>query len=57
MKALDVNSSLSARKELAIDLGYPGDVNDTAPMNIWLHKEMMAQLAANDGKLPPDMKR
>jgi hypothetical protein len=56
MKALDVDSSLSARKELAKDLKYPGDANDSAAMNIWLHKHMMAQLAANGGKLPPDMK-
>ncbi|ABE62620.1 conserved hypothetical protein [Nitrobacter hamburgensis X14] len=56
MKALDVDSSLSARKELAKDLKYPGDANDSAAMNIWLHKQMMAQLAANGGKLPPDMK-
>jgi hypothetical protein len=56
MKALDVDSSLSARKELAKDLHYPGDTNDSAAMNVWLHKQMMAQLAANGGKLPPDMK-
>jgi hypothetical protein len=56
MKALDVDSSLSARKELATDLKYPGDTNDSAAMNIWLHKQMMAQLAANGGKLPPDIK-
>ncbi|WP_412772814.1 DUF3597 domain-containing protein [Nitrobacter sp.] len=56
MKALDVDSSLSARKELAKDLKYPGDTNDSAAMNVWLHKQMMAQLAANGGKLPPDMK-
>ena len=56
MKALNVDSSLSARKELAKDLKYPGDTNDSAAMNIWLHKQMMAQLAANGGKLPPDMK-
>jgi hypothetical protein len=56
MKALDVDSSLSARKELAKDLKYPGDTDDSAAMNIWLHKQMMAQLAANGGKLPPDMK-
>lgn len=56
MKALDVDSSLSARKELAKDLKYPGDTSDSAAMNIWLHKQMMAQLAANGGKLPPDMK-
>jgi hypothetical protein len=57
MKALDVDSSLSARKELAKELKYSGDTNDSAAMNVWLHKQMMAQLAANGGKLPPDMKR
>jgi hypothetical protein len=56
MKALDIDSSLSARKELAKDLKYSGDTNDSAAMNIWLHKQMMVQLAANGGKLPPDMK-
>ncbi len=56
MKALDVDSSLDARKELAKDLKYSGDSNDSAAMNIWLHKQMMAQLAANGGKLPTDMK-
>ncbi|MBS0530243.1 MAG: DUF3597 domain-containing protein [Proteobacteria bacterium] len=56
MKALDIDSSLSARKELAKDLKYSGDTNDSATMNMWLHKQMMAQLAANGGKLPPDMK-
>ena len=55
MKALNVDSSLSARKELAKDLKYPGDTNDSAAMNIWLHKQMMAQLAANGGKLSPDL--
>jgi hypothetical protein len=56
MKALDVDSSLSARKELATELGYTGDSNDSATMNIWLHKQMMAKLAANGGKLPADVK-
>jgi hypothetical protein len=56
MKALDVDSSLGARKELAKDLKYSGDTNDSASMNIWLHKQMMDQLAANGGKLPPDIK-
>ncbi len=56
MKALDVNSSLTARKELAHELGYTGDTNDSATMNIWLHKQVMAKLAANGGKLPPDIK-
>jgi len=56
MKALDVDSSLGARKELAKELGYTGDTNDSASMNIWLHKQMMAKLAANGGKLPSDVK-
>jgi hypothetical protein len=56
MKALDVDSSLTARKELAHELGYTGDTNDSATMNIWLHKQMMAKLAANGGKLPADVK-
>ena len=56
MKALDIDSSLSARKELAKELGYTGDTNDSASMNIWLHKQVMTKLAANGGKLPPDIK-
>jgi Domain of unknown function (DUF3597) len=56
MKALDIDSSLPARKELAMELGYKGDTHDSATMNIWLHKEMMVKLAANGGKLPADMK-
>jgi hypothetical protein len=56
MKALNIDSSLPARKELAHELGYTGDTNDSASMNIWLHKQMMAKLAANGGKLPADIK-
>ncbi|WP_213741825.1 DUF3597 domain-containing protein [Bradyrhizobium sp. dw_411] len=56
MKALDIDSSLSARKELAHELGYTGDTNDSASMNIWLHKQVMSKLAANGGKLPADVK-
>jgi Domain of unknown function (DUF3597) len=56
MKALDIDSSLGARKELAKELGYAGDTNDSATMNIWLHKQVMAKLAANGGKLPADVK-
>jgi hypothetical protein len=56
MKALDIDSSLTARKDLAKELGYTGDMNDSASMNIWLHKQMMAKLAANGGKLPADIK-
>jgi hypothetical protein len=56
MKALDIDSSLAARKELAKELGYTGDSNDSASMNIWLHKQVMTGLAANGGKLPSDVK-
>ena len=56
MKALDIDSSLGARKELAKELGYTGDSNDSASMNIWLHKQVMTKLAANGGKLPPEIK-
>ncbi|QMW24314.1 DUF3597 domain-containing protein [Sandaracinobacteroides saxicola] len=45
MKLVDMDSSLAARKELADDLGYTGDKNDSASMNIWLHKQVMAKLA------------
>jgi len=56
MKALDIDSSLSARKELAKELGYTGDTSDSASMNIWLHKQVMTKFAANGGKLPDDLK-
>ncbi len=56
MKLLDLDSSLSARKELARELNYTGDMNDSAAMNIWLHKQVMVKLAANGGKVPADLK-
>lgn len=56
LKALDIDSSLSARKELAKELGYTGDTNGSATMNIWLHKQVIAKLAANGGKVPDDLK-
>ena len=56
MKALDIDSSFAARKELAKELGYTGDSSDSASMNIWLHKQVMTKLAANGGVLPPDIK-
>jgi len=56
MKALNLDSSLAARKELAKELHYTGDTNDSAKMNIWLHQQMMKNLAANGGKLPADIK-
>jgi len=56
MKALDLDSSLSARKQLAKELNYTGNTKDSAKMNVWLHKQIMIKLAANGGKLPPDIK-
>jgi hypothetical protein len=56
MKVLDLDSSLGARKELAKELGYTGDTNDSAKMNIWLHKQVMVKLAANGGKVPDELK-
>ena len=56
MKALDIDSSFTARKELAKELGYTGDSNDSASMNIWLHKQVMTKLAENGGKVPADLK-
>ena len=55
MKALDLDSSLTARKQLAAELKYTGNTSDFAAMNVWLHKQIMGKLAAN-GKLPADIK-
>ncbi|RFU49529.1 DUF3597 domain-containing protein [Paraburkholderia sp. DHOC27] len=55
LKALGVDSSLDHRKQLAKELNYTGDTNDSASMNIWLHKQVMQALAANGGKLPADL--
>jgi hypothetical protein len=56
MKLLDLDSSLSARKELAKELNYSGDTNDSATMNVWLIKQVMKKLADNGGKVPDDLK-
>lgn len=55
LKALDMDSSLSARKELAAELHYTGSTADTATMNMWLIKQVIAKLAANGGKLPAEL--
>ena len=52
MKLLDLDSSLDNRKELAEELGYTGDRDGSAEMNIWLHREVMRRLAQNGGKVP-----
>ena len=56
MKALNLDSSLAARKELAKELNYSGDTNNSATMNIWLHKQVIRKLAENGGKVPDDLK-
>ena len=56
MKLLSLDSSLAARKELAKELHYGGDTGDSATMNVWLHKQIMVNLAANGGKLPDELK-
>ena len=56
MKLLKLDSSFSARKELAKELHYNGDTNDSAAMNMWLHKQVMVKLAENGGKVPDELK-
>jgi hypothetical protein len=55
MKALGVDSSLGHRKQLAQELKSDGDMDDSASMNVWLHKQVMQALAANGGRLPSDL--
>jgi len=55
MKLVGMDSSFAARKQLAEELHYNGDPNDSASMNIWLHKEVLRKLAANGGKVPQEL--
>jgi Domain of unknown function (DUF3597) len=56
LKLLDIDSSLTARKELATELGCPADLmGDSAKMNVWLHKAVLARIAANGGNVPKDL--
>ena len=55
MSLLGMDNSLADRKALAQELGYTGDMNDSASMNIWLHKQVMKRMAANGGKVPADL--
>jgi hypothetical protein len=57
MKLVGLDSSLSARKQLATELHYSGDPNDSASMNIWLHKEVLKKLSENGGKVPQELLR
>jgi hypothetical protein len=56
MKLLELDSSLNARSELAQELHYSGHMNDSASMNLWLHKQVMQKLAENGGKVPDELK-
>ena len=56
MKLLKLDSSLSARKQLAQELGYTGALNGSAEMNIWLHAQVMTKLAESGGKVPDSLK-
>lgn len=56
LKLLDLDSSLTARKQLAEELHYTGDTNDSAKMNIWLHKQVMQKLEENGGRVPASLK-
>lgn len=55
MKLVGMDSSFGARKQLAKELNYTGDPNDSASMNIWLHKEVLRKLSENGGKVPPEL--
>lgn len=56
LKLLDIDSSLGARKELATELGCPAALmNDSAQMNMWLHKTVLARIAANGGNVPKEL--
>lgn len=57
MKLLDLDSSLAARKRLAQELHYTGNMSHSASMNVWLHKQVMIKLAENGGKVPDELKR
>jgi 3-oxoacyl-ACP reductase-like protein len=56
MKALKLDSSLGARKQLAQELGYTGSLDGSAEMNIWLHRQVMTKLAESGGKVPDSLR-
>lgn len=56
LKLLELDSSFSARKELAVELGCPAEyMDDSASMNIWLHKTVLARIAENGGNIPQEL--
>lgn len=56
MKLLNLDSSLNARKQLAQELGYAGELNGSAEMNIWLHQQVMTKLAESGGTVPDSLR-
>jgi hypothetical protein len=56
MKMLGMDSSLTARRQLAKELNYTGDTSDSAKMNVWLHEQVLKKLEENGGKIPDSMK-
>ena len=55
MKLTGIDSSLANRKALAQELGYTGDMNDSATMNVWLHKQVLRKLSENGGQVPANL--
>jgi hypothetical protein len=55
MKLVHMDSSLAKRQELAKELGYTGDMNDSATMNVWLHEKVMTNLAQNGGQVAANL--
>ncbi len=55
MKLLGIDSDMTNRRALASELGYTGDLNDSATMNVWLHKQVMQKLAENGGNVPSNL--
>ena len=56
MKLLNLDSSIGARKRLAEELHFTGNMNDSASMNVWLHKQVMIKLVENGGKVPSELR-
>jgi Domain of unknown function (DUF3597) len=57
MKLVGMDSSFKARKQLAQELNYTGDPNDSASMNVWLHKQVLIKISENGGKVPEELLR
>ena len=55
MKLVGIDSDITNRRALASELGYTGDLNDSATMNVWLHKEVMRRRAESGGQVPANL--